>query len=249
MSKPDMEKTCVIVQARVGSTRLPNKVLMDLCGKPVLWHVINRLRKSQLISGIIVATTTLPQDDAIQSFCEENDTAFYRGSSENVLSRYYEAAKKFDVRTVIRITSDCPVIDPLLIDEMIKEFESSGADYMSNSIERTFPRGLDTEIFPFPILEKTFNEAVKPHELEHVTPYIYQHPELFRLKNFASGKDYSSHRWTLDTEEDYKLIKEIYVALYRENEMFYWGDILKLFDERPELSNINRHIEQKKLGG
>ncbi len=244
-----MEKTCVIVQARVGSTRLPNKVLMDLCGRPVLWHVLNRLRKSQLISGIIIATTILPDDDAIQQFCEENDAAFYRGSSENVLSRYYEAAQKYDVKRIIRITSDCPVIDPVLIDEMIKEFEKSGADYLSNSIVRTFPRGLDTEIFPFRVLEQVFYEAAKPHELEHVTPYIYQHPELFKLQNFAGEIDYSALRWTLDTEEDYRLIKEIYDALYEENGMFYWKDVLKLFNEKPELAEINRHIEQKKLGG
>lgn len=239
----------VIIQARVGSTRLPNKVLKDLCGRPVLWHVINRLKQSKKITKIIIATTTLPEDDAIQKFCEENKINYYRGSSENVLSRYYEAAKKYNAETVIRITSDCPVIDPVLLDEMIADYHTGKADYMSNSLIRTFPRGLDAEIFSFQVLEKTFNEAVKQYELEHVTPYIYQHPELFILKNFANSTDYSFHRWTLDTEEDYTLIKEIYNNLYTEGKIFLWKDILKLFEKRPELLEINRHIEQKKLNG
>jgi spore coat polysaccharide biosynthesis protein SpsF len=233
----------------LGSTRLPNKVFKDLCGHPVLWHVVNRVKQAKLVSQIIVATTTMPEDDAIQKFCEENNVKFYRGSSENVLSRYYEAAKKYGAETVIRITSDCPVIDPVLLDLMIEEYSKGGADYMSNSLTRTYPRGLDAEIFSFAVLEKTYKEASKQYELEHVTPYIYQHPELFRLKNYANDFDYSFHRWTLDTDEDYKLIVEIYNALYPVNNLFLWKDILKLFEARPELIEINKHIEQKKLSG
>jgi len=244
-----MSKTIVIIQARMGSTRLPNKVMKDLCGKPVLWHVVNRLKHSKYISDIVIATTALPEDDAIQKFCEENNLKYYRGSSENVLSRYYEAAGKYEAETVIRITSDCPVIDPVLLDEMIVDFNNSNADYMSNSLLRTFPRGLDAEIFSFKVLEKTYKEASKQYELEHVTPYIYQHPELFSLKNFANVTDYSYHRWTLDTEEDYKLLQEIYNNLYDEVKLFQWKDILKLVELKPELLEINKHIEQKKLGG
>lgn len=242
-------QTCVIIQARTGSTRLPGKVLKDLCGKPVLWHVVNRLKHSRYISDIIIATTVFPEDDQIERFCIENDIKFHRGSAENVLSRYYEAAKKFSAETIIRITSDCPVIDPVLLDNMIEEFNSVKPDYLSNSLERTFPRGLDAEIFSFNVLEKTFHEAVKPYELEHVTPYIYQHPELFKLRNYSSGGDYSFHRWTLDTEEDYALLTEIYNSLYPVKELFLWKDILELFVLRPELLEINKHIEQKKLGG
>jgi spore coat polysaccharide biosynthesis protein SpsF len=239
----------VIIQARVGSTRLPNKVLKDLCGKPVLWHVVNRLKQSKLISEIVIATTILPEDDAIQQFCEENNIKYYRGSSENVLSRYYEAAKQFNAETVIRITSDCPVIDPALLDEMISDYLSSKTGYLSNSLLRTYPRGLDAEIFSFNVLEKTYKEAEKNYELEHVTPYIYKHPELFSLRNFATDVDFSFYRWTLDTEEDYTLIKEIYENLYTEGKIFLWKDILKLFELKPELIEINRHIEQKKLNG
>jgi len=239
----------VIIQARTGSTRLPGKVLKDLCGKPVLQHVVERLKHSLLISEIVIATTDLPEDDIIEKFCIEHSIKYYRGSSENVLSRYYGAAKEYNAETVIRITSDCPVIDPALIDRMIAEYEKSGADYMSNSLIRTYPRGLDAEIFSFAALEKAFNEAVKQYELEHVTPYIYQHPEKFSLKNYAGSRDYSFHRWTLDTEEDYELILEIYKALYKENELFLWKDILELFELKPELIEINKNIEQKKLSG
>lgn len=233
----------------MGSTRLPNKVLKDLCGRPVLWHVVERLKYCKHVSDIVIATTILPEDDAIQKFCEENNIKFSRGSSDNVLSRYYEAAKEFNAETIIRITSDCPVIDPVLLDEMITEFNKENVDYMSNSLERTFPRGLDAEIFSFASLEKSYKEASLQYELEHVTPYIYRHPELFSLKNFAHDKDYSFHRWTLDTEEDFELISEIYKELYKEGELFLWKDILKLFEIKPELIEINKHIEQKKLGG
>ncbi len=242
-------KITVIIQARMGSTRLPNKVLKDLCGKPVLWHIVDRLKHSKYISDIIIATTILPEDDAIQKFCDENNLKYYRGSSENVLSRYYEAAKKYEAEIVIRITSDCPVIDPVLLDEMIADYTLSNIDYMSNSLLRTFPRGLDAEIFTFKALEKTYNEASKQYELEHVTPYIYQHPELFTLKNFVNVTDYSFHRWTLDTDDDYKLLQEIYNYLYDDNKLFLWKDILKLFEAKPELLEINKHIEQKKLSG
>lgn len=244
-----MSRTVIIIQARLGSTRLPNKVLKDLCGRPVLWHVVNRVKQAKLVSEIIIATTTLPEDDAIEKFCQDNGIKFFRGSSENVLSRYFEAAKKYNAETVIRITSDCPVIDPVLLDLMIEEYFKSGADYMSNSLVRTFPRGLDMEIFSFALLEKAYREASKQYELEHVTPYIYQHPELFKLTNYANDTDFSFHRWTLDTDEDYKLISEIYNALYPANNLFLWKDILKLFEMRPELIEINKHIEQKKLSG
>lgn len=245
-------KTAAIIQARFGSTRLPGKIFKDLCGKPVLWHVVNRLSHSKFLDKIIVATTILPEDDIVEKFCTDNKILFSRGSSEDVLSRYYEAAKKFDAEIVIRITSDCPVIDPQILDTMIEEFtaasKTENIDYMSNSIQRTFPRGLDVEIFTFDVLEKTFNEAVQTYEREHVTPYIYQHPEIFKIKNFAGEKDYSFHRWTVDTPEDYELIKKIYDELYDPGKIFLFSDILKLFEQQPDLININQHIKQKRLG-
>lgn len=238
----------VIVQARTGSTRLPGKVLKELCGKPVLWHLWNRLCRAKKVDDIIIATTTLPEDDSIQTFCEEYDIPSYRGSSDDVLSRYYEAAKKHNAGTIIRVTADCPVIDPTVIDHLIYFYLAEKADYMSNGMVRTFPRGLDAEIFSFQILERTFNEAKLEYEREHVTPYIYNHPEMFSLKSFLNTEDLSFHRWTVDTEEDFTLIKFIYDSLYHKKEIFLLEDILNLFAENPELIKTNQHIEQKKLG-
>lgn len=241
-----------IVQARFGSTRLPGKILKEINHKPMLWHVVNRLSHSKLIDKCIVATTVLAEDDQVQKFCEENNFLFYRGSSEDVLSRYYNVAKSFNAKIIVRITSDCPVIDFSIIDKMLEEFISGTRmerlDYLSNVLTRSFPRGLDTEIFTFAALEKAYNEAIQVYEREHVTPYIYNHPEIFTLKNFSNEKDYSFHRWTVDTQEDFNLIENIYKSLYEKNKMFLFEDILKLFEEHPALIEINQNIQQKKLG-
>ncbi len=249
MSKilPD-KKISAIIQARIGSTRLPAKVLKNLCGKPILWHVWNRLKQARNIDEIIIATTTLPEDDDIQFFCEQNGILFSRGSSDDVLSRYYDAAKKFHADIIIRITADCPLIDPLVVDNTIALFASQNCDYASNCIKRTFPRGFDTEVFSFSVLEKTFHEAKEKPEREHVTPYIYNHPEIFSIGSYTNSVDWSYHRWTVDTPEDFKLIEEIYNSLYNHEQYFEFDDILKLFSDRPELFYINHEIEQKKLG-
>lgn len=245
-------KVAAIIQARLGSTRLPDKILKEISSKPMLWHVVDRLSHSKTIDEIIVATTNLPEDDQVQVFCEMNNILFYRGSSEDVLSRYYEAANKFKADFIIRITSDCPVIDPLIIDNMLEYFfeenQSSELDYLSNVHPRTFPRGLDTEIFSFNSLTIAHNEAAQQFEREHVTPYIYNHPEKFRIKNFENEKDLSFHRWTVDTQKDFLLIDEIYKTLYTKNELFLFKDILNLFEERPDLININQNVQQKKIG-
>lgn len=243
-----IKNTSVIIQARVGSTRLPGKVLKDLCGKPILWHVWNRLSHSKKVDEIIIATTTLPEDDLIKSFCEQYSIPFYRGSTNDVLSRYYEAAEKYNADTIIRVTADCPVIDPTIIDHVINSYRTEQVDYMSNGMTRTFPRGLDTEIFSFRILELAHKQAILEYEREHVTPYIYNHPELFSLKSFVNIEDLSFYRWTVDTEEDFKLLKFIYESLFHKKEIFLLDDILNLFKENPQLLKINQHIEQKKLG-
>jgi len=245
---PNQNKVAII-QARSGSTRLPGKIFKNLACKPMLWHVVNRLSYSKMLKNIIIATTNLPEDDPVEVFCTENNISFYRGSSNDVLSRYYETAKIYNAAIVIRVTSDCPVIDPYIIDAMLTKFINEGhIDYMSNSIERTFPRGLDTEIFSFPALEKTYNEAKLDYEHEHVTPYIYNNPDKFVIKNYANETDLSSYRWTVDTAEDFRLIEEIYNSLYRQDKIFLFKDILKLIESRPELTKINRDIKQKKLG-
>lgn len=241
-------KVAAIVQARLGSTRLPGKIFKELSGKPMLWHVVNRLSHSKLIDEIIVATTILPEDDRVQEFCEMNNILFYRGSPEDVLSRYYETAKKFEIDIIIRITSDCPVIDPFVVDTLAEFFLEEKVDYVSNNIIRTFPRGLDSEIFSFYSLAKAYNEASQQYEREHVTSYIYNHPDLFTFKNFSNKTDYSFHRWTVDTQEDFLLIENIYNALYNEKKLFLFKDILELFEKNPDLIRINQNIQQKKLG-
>ena len=244
--------TAAIVQARFGSTRLPGKILKEISNKPMLWHVIDRLSNSKLIDKIIIATTNLEEDDQVQAFCELNNILFFRGSSNDVLSRYYETAKHFNVDLVIRITADCPLIDPVVVDNMLDLFlrddQSIKLDYMSNVFPRTFPRGFDTEIFSFNSLTRAYNEATEPFEREHVTPYIYQHPEKFIIKNFANKEDFSFHRWTVDTQEDLLLIEKIYAALYNEKRIFLYDDIIKLFGENPDLIKINQNLQQKKLG-
>ena len=190
--------------------------------------------------------------ESFEYFCVSNKIDYFRGSAEDVLSRYFETAKKFGSDIIIRITSDCPVIDPEVLDNMIGDFltsrETEKIDYLSNTIVRTLPRGLDIEIFTFKALEKAHIEADNQYEHEHVTPYIYKHPEFFKLKNFTNEIDLSFHRWCVDTNEDLKLVEEIYNALYFKKELFLLNDILKLFDENPGLIDINKSAVQKKLG-
>lgn len=233
-----------IIQARIGSTRLPGKVLKQLCGKSILAHDIARIKQAQGVENIIIATTTEPADAAIMAEAEALGVSSFRGPEQDVLTRYYEAARAFNAKTIIRITSDCPLYDGQLLDAMLADFFN--CDYLSNCQTRTYPRGLDTEIMTFAALERAFHEAQAPEEREHVTPYIYRHPELFRLRSFESPRDLSSHRWTLDTPEDWKFIEAVYTRLYPHTPLFTTDDVLSLLAREPQLSAINAHIEQKK---
>ncbi|MGK0469240.1 cytidylyltransferase domain-containing protein [Clostridium sp.] len=245
-------KTVCIVQARVGSKRLPGKVLKEICGKTVLEHDIDRLKATQNINEIVIATTNLEQDNDIVEVVKKSGIAYFRGSEQDVLSRYYYAAKENDADVIIRVTSDCPVIDPLIIDKMIIQFldmnKESNIDYLSNTIDKTFPRGLDVEVFKFEVLERCFFESKEDYEREHVTPYIYLNLDKFNVVQYKNDVDYSKYRWTLDTEEDFEVIKQIYNNLYQENSMFYFEDILRFILKNPEIAKINENIEQKKLG-
>lgn len=238
----------IIVQARMGSTRLPGKVMKKIMGKPLLEHVILRLQLVKSIDQIVIATTDNPKDNPIVDLASKIGIGVFRGSEENVLERYHQAAKMFQLDVIVRITSDCPVIDPELVDKVINYYmENQPADYASNCIERTFPRGLDVEVFSFEVLERAFVEATEPYEIEHVTPYLYQNPSKFKILNFKNAEDYSFHRWTVDTKEDLELINIIYENLYYSKVDFSFGDILKLFENRPELLRINQHVRQKSL--
>jgi spore coat polysaccharide biosynthesis protein SpsF len=241
-------KVVAIIQARMGSTRLPGKVLMDLGGETVLARVLGRLRRAIMIEEIVVAITDSAADDAIIRECERLEASCFRGSEDDVLDRYYEAARMFAAEVVVRITSDCPVIDPDLVDETIGAFQVQCGDYCSNSFPRTYPRGLDTEVFTMNALEQAWRHAHQPYEREHVTPYFYEHPELFRLVSHQGQIDYSQYRWTLDTEEDRELLREIY-ARFDNKDDFSWREVIQLMEREPELAELNSHVIQKTLHG
>jgi spore coat polysaccharide biosynthesis protein SpsF len=240
-----MSYTCAIIQARTGSTRLPFKVLKPLVGNSILGHVIRRVSASKEIDRIIVATSTLPQDDVVEQEALKHGALVYRGSETDVLSRYADAAREFDADTVIRITSDCPLIDAEVIDEIIRLFRASGADYASNVVERTYPRGMDAEVFSAQLLQEVNATATESFEREHVTVRIYRNPDIYKLTHHRYEHDYSSYRWTLDTPEDWDFIKEVYERLYTPDALFSWQEALSLMKSHPELAQINAHVEQK----
>jgi spore coat polysaccharide biosynthesis protein SpsF len=237
-------KIVAIVQARMGSSRLPRKVLKDLGGATVLDRVLNRLGRSRLIQESLVATTTEPGDDAIVEHCERTGRKIFRGSEQDVLDRYYQAAKYMDADAVVRITSDCPVIDPEVTDATIRAFLDRRADYASNTLVRSFPRGLDTEVMTMQALDRAWGESRKPHQREHVTPYIYEHPDEFKLHGIENETDCSQHRWTVDTPEDLQLLQAIY-ARFGGRDDFGWREVLELVEGDPSLAEINSHIPQK----
>ena len=242
-------KIGVIIQARMGSTRLPGKVMKKIQGRSVLEHVIERVKQSRLIDEIIIATTTHDQDSVIEFEALRCGVKSFRGSEDDVLSRYYYAAKNNEIDVVVRITSDCPLIDPIVLDNVIEFYGSNDYEIVTNAgndlDNRTYPRGLDVEIFSFVLLEKAFNNAKEKHQREHVTPYIYETSKNVAI--YKNENNYSDYRWTLDTEEDFELICEIYSDLYKGSHDFYLEEIISLVNARPELKMINAHIEQKKI--
>lgn len=234
-------KTSIILQARMGSSRLPEKMLKHICGKSILRLELERLKYSKNIDEILVATTTSKKDDVIETESRSLKVKVFRGSEEDVLARYYYAAKENNVDIIVRVTGDCPLIDPHLIDKMIDEFKKNKYDYISNTNPPTYPDGLDVEVFSFSALEKAFKEAKLSSEREHVTPYIWKNKQLFKTKNIESPIDLSSHRWSVDTETDLMFVKKIYEYLYREDKLFLTNDILELLKRKPELSKINKN--------
>ena len=232
----------IIIQARTGSTRLPGKVLRKIHGTTVLEHVVRRTQVVNKVNMIIVATTVEKADLPIVKWCASNNVRVYCGSLLDVLDRYYQSARLFNARNIVRITSDCPLIDPKLIDQMIEFHQRQKTDYAANILETTFPDGEDIEICTFSALEKTWQEAKLGSEREHVTPYIRKHPELFTQASFTNRIDYSHMRWTLDEPQDLKFITSIYKELYRENPLFGMDAIIDLLQKKPQLSNSNSSI-------
>jgi len=238
-----------IIQARMGSTRLPGKVLLPLVGKPMLHHVIDRVADCKTVTNIVIATTTKDRDDEIIKAVEGYNakTSTFRGSEDDVLDRYYQAAKAVNADIVIRVTSDCPLIDPEIIDEVVQKLlDDPTLDYSSNVLGKlTFPRGLDVQAIRMSTLEKIWNITTEPEDREHVTIYLRKHPEGFKTDKITLNPPHSDYRWTVDEEDDFKLVKEIYSRLYPTKPKFRMNDILKLMEEHPELPEINRHVHQK----
>jgi spore coat polysaccharide biosynthesis protein SpsF len=239
-------KVVAIIQARMGSTRLPGKVLLDLEGETVLSRVVNRLRRAGRIDELLVATTDRAADDAIIKECRNLCVPVSRGAQDDVLDRYFRAAQLAKAKVVVRITSDCPLIDPEITNKTIAAFIQADADYASNTLVRTYPRGLDTEVMTIAALGKAWQQARKPYEREHVTPYIYEHPTEFKLLSLTENADYSGHRWTVDKPEDLELVRAIY-ARFQGITVFGWRDVLDLLDREPSLMELNRSVVQKTL--
>lgn len=251
--KREREKTwqpAVILQARMGSQRLPGKVLRLVADKPMLEWCLLRLEQSRHCRRVIVATSTVQADDAIEGFCRKRNTPCFRGSEDDVLLRYYEAGQKFQADPVIRVTADCPLVDAGVLDRMLAAFAENDADYLSNTVERTFPQGLDLEIFTAAALVRAQEEAVQRYEREHVTPFLYQHPELFTLVSFKNETDYSHLRVTVDTVEDWQVADNIYSHFKHigRDHLFSLEELLRLHATHPELFAPNREVRQKKLG-
>ncbi|WP_240419855.1 cytidylyltransferase domain-containing protein [Paenibacillus periandrae] len=238
--------TVIIIQARMGSTRLPGKVMLPLQEQSVLSHVIQRASAVSNATAVYVATSDLVADNIIAAEALKYDAFASRGSESDVLSRYYEAAVQAQADHIVRITSDCPLMDPRVVEDIIAAHLLSGADYTSNTHKRTYPRGLDVEVFTMRALKESYELADSILQREHVTPYIYQHPEQYHIEHICYEQDFSVHRWTLDTEEDWRVIRAIYDGLHPLKPLFGWLDALQYVNAHPEISTWNEHVEQKK---
>ena len=265
-------KLCIfaIIQARMASTRLPGKVLLDIGGEPMLVRVVERARRAKTLDGIIVATTIDSSDDGVAELCQERGYPCYRGSVHDVLDRYYQAGLQFGVDILVRLTADCPIIDGMVIDETVNaflgrlpaeerpftgRFEDIPFDFAANRLpppwKRTYPIGLDTEVCAFPTLEQVWQEAKKPHQREHVMPYLYedfwqdqQAPSRFRICLVNHDPDYGWLRWTVDTAEDLQLLRQIY-SHFNNQDDFTWRDVLTLFEQEPALAQVNVAVRHK----
>lgn len=258
--------TVAIIQARMSSSRLPGKVLLDIAGKPMLASVVHRTQRASLVHQVVVATTSDESDNLIVEFCSLNAIPFYRGSMHDVLDRYYQAARQFHAQVVVRITADCPLIDPQLIDEIVYKFlqgiEITGSfgddeiprltrsayDFAANRLPppwgRTYPIGLDIEVCSMHALEIAWREASEKHQREHVMPFFYEHPERFRILHLDYHTDYGNLRWTVDTPEDLEMIQRIF-AYFSPREPGSWLEVLELFQQHPDLASINQQIKPK----
>lgn len=240
-------KTVAIVQARMTSTRLPGKIMRPVLGKPLLELLVERIKRAQGVDEVVIATTTNADDDQVESLTQRLGIGCFRGSEHDVLDRVLRAAHAFDADLIVEITGDCPLIDFQVIDKLLEVYHANEYDYVANVLKRTYPRGLDTQVFATSVLDEVARLTDDPVDHEHVSLYIYEHPERFELHNVESGlpEEYWDLRLTVDTPDDFELIRRIYEELYPSNSAFTIEDIVKLFQRQPELRSINEHISQK----
>ncbi|MGD9834729.1 MAG: NTP transferase domain-containing protein [Piscinibacter sp.] len=239
--------TAIIVQARMGSSRLPGKVLLPIEGRPMLSYQLERLRAVERADVIVVATSTSKADDPIDELCCEEGVSSVRGPELDVLSRYEKAAAACGASAIVRVTADCPLIDPDLIDESIRVFRESPdkPDFVSNMLQPTWPYGMAVEVFSRRCLAEANAEATDPDEREHVTPFIWRRPDRYRLRSLTREPDLSRHRWTVDTPEDFELISRILGKLAARNADFRLEDVLAVLRRNPSWENLNRHVAQR----
>jgi spore coat polysaccharide biosynthesis protein SpsF len=245
-----MTKVVAILQARMSSSRLPGKVLLDLGGRSVLSRMVERVRFAKRVDQVVVATTLDPSDDPIVALCQREQIDFFRGSLPDVLDRYYQAALQFHADVIVRLTGDCPLIDPQLIDEVVEVLIDRQVDFACNRLpppfNRTYPIGLDVEACTFSVLERAWREAVEKKDREHVLPYLYEMPGRFKVVQLNHNENKGQLRWTLDTPEDYVLLQEVIKRLDSRND-FTWLEVLELFNQDPNLASLNQDIHHKSM--
>jgi spore coat polysaccharide biosynthesis protein SpsF len=239
-------KTALILQARLGSHRLPEKVMKQILGRPMIELQIERLLACSEVDEIILATTNNPEDCVLGEVAKRMRINFFQGSEKNVLQRFYNAASYFNVDNIIRCNADCPLIDPLVVDEVIKVFKKNNYkyDYVSNILEPSYPIGMHTEVFTFDALSRANAASEDGVELEHVTPYIYRRPKIFKLHNVKNNVNLSRYRLTVDFDVDFDLVKQVYESLYLKNKLFGTLEIVNFLDEHPEIFGLNSLIQK-----
>jgi spore coat polysaccharide biosynthesis protein SpsF len=241
-------RIAAIIQARMASSRLPDKVVADIAGEPMLMRVVERASRARLPDQVVVATTKQEADDRLAALCQGKGIAYFRGSAGDVLDRYYQAALTVRADVIVRLTADCPLLDPQVVDQTIKVFldASPKVDLVVNRFvdDRTFPIGLDTEVVRFSALKQAWEKAELPHQREHVLPFIYEHPDQFSFIHFKADGDFGDYRWTVDTQEDLEFVRRVYLSFSPRTD-FGWKEILALLDRHPELQAINAHVPHK----
>lgn len=236
-----------IIQARMSSTRLPGKTLMNLAGRPLLSHIVDRVAASEAVDQVVLATSDAPADDVLAEWAAKVGIFCYRGSEMDVLGRYYGAARACGAKIIARVTADDPFKDPAILDRVVRHLQERKLDFAYNNKPPSFPEGLDTEVFTYEALEEAVNLAQDPFEREHVTQYFYRHPERFNQENIACDYQLSHLRWTIDTAADFRMAQVVYERLYMEGKIFLMEDILSLIEACPEIAAINMHEQRSSM--